>query len=131
MPHKSQRRVVAPIVIVALGLFMAGVAHAQGAPSRASMFRNHIVLPQVTTSTTTTTTTTEVPPTTSTTVAPTTTTVAPTTTTAPPPPAPPALWLPTGKGMWIWQPQYADGGAPAAIVAHAQAAGLTHIYVRT
>src|SRR3954469_25564514 len=132
MPHKSQRRVVAPIVIAALGLFMAGVAHAQGATSSASMFRNHIALPQVTTTTTiapTTTSTTGAPTTTSTTVPPTTTTVAPTPTTAPPPPPTPVV--PTGKGMWIWQPQYADGGDPASIVARAQATGLTHIYVRT
>jgi hypothetical protein len=33
--------------------------------------------------------------------------------------------------MWIWLPERAEGGDPAAIVARAQAAGLTHIYVRT
>lgn len=39
--------------------------------------------------------------------------------------------MPTGKGMWIWEPQYAEGGDPNAIVARAQAVGLTHLYVRT
>jgi hypothetical protein len=32
--------------------------------------------------------------------------------------------------MWIWQPQYVEGGDPGAIVARAQATGLTHLYVR-
>jgi len=108
---------------------MVGVAHAQ----RSTGSVEHLVLRHTALYPTTTTTT--APPTTSTTVESTTTTTAPptTTTTAPPPPPPaaPALSVPTGKGMWIWQPQYADGGDPASIVAHAQAAGLTHIYVRT
>ena len=38
--------------------------------------------------------------------------------------------LPVGKGMWLWQPQAVEGGNVAAIVAKAQAAGLTHLYVR-
>jgi hypothetical protein len=33
--------------------------------------------------------------------------------------------------MWIWMPERADGGDPAAIVARARAVGLTHVYVRT
>jgi hypothetical protein len=33
--------------------------------------------------------------------------------------------------MWIWLPQYVEGGDAGAIVARAQAAGLTHLYVRT
>jgi hypothetical protein len=61
------------------------------------------------------------------------TTAAPTTamppSTAPPPP-PAAPVIPSGKGMWIWLPQDVEGGDPAAIVARAQAAGLTHLYVR-
>lgn len=48
-------------------------------------------------------------------------------------PAPPNIHgaVPVGKGMWIWQPQAADGGNPQAIVARAQRFGLSHIYVRT
>ena len=50
-----------------------------------------------------------------------------------PQPAPPNLRgaLPVGKGMWIWLPEKTDNGDPNAIVAHAQHAGLTHLYVRT
>ena len=33
--------------------------------------------------------------------------------------------------MWIWLPDQAEGGDPNAIVARAQATGLTHLYVRT
>jgi hypothetical protein len=39
------------------------------------------------------------------------------------------LPLPTGKGMWIWHPAQTEGGDPNAIVARAQAVGLTHVYV--
>lgn len=39
--------------------------------------------------------------------------------------------LPIGKGMWLWQPEKSEGGNPEAIVAKAEATGLTHIYVRT
>lgn len=39
--------------------------------------------------------------------------------------------LPVGKGMWIWTPERSEGGDAAAIVARAQAVGLTHLYVRT
>lgn len=55
----------------------------------------------------------------------------------PPPPPPPAqvpldpARLPSGKGMWVWMPERADGGDPAAIVARAQAIGLSHVFVRT
>jgi hypothetical protein len=63
------------------------------------------------------------------------------TTTASPPPEPPATAppaprpafvpaLPTGKGMWIWQPEYVEQGDAPSIVARAQANGLTHLYVR-
>lgn len=67
---------------------------------------------------------------------PVTTTLPPTTTTAAPAPEPvaPAAAtpvVPSGKGMWIWQPEYVEGGDPNAIVARAQAVGLTHLYVRT
>jgi hypothetical protein len=58
----------------------------------------------------------------------------PTTAPAPPPttpPGPPPLQVPTGKGMWIWQPDQAEAGDVAGIVARAQSAGLTHLYVRT
>ena len=39
--------------------------------------------------------------------------------------------LPVGKGMWIWLWDHAEGGNPEAIVARAQAVGLSHLYVRT
>ena len=39
--------------------------------------------------------------------------------------------LPVGKGMWIWLSDQAEGGNPAAIVARAKAANLTHLFVRT
>jgi hypothetical protein len=39
--------------------------------------------------------------------------------------------LPSGKGMWVWMPERTDGGDPAAIVARAQAVGLSHVFVRT
>jgi hypothetical protein len=39
--------------------------------------------------------------------------------------------VPTGKGMWIWLPDQAEGGDPNAIVERAKATGLTHLYVRT
>jgi len=68
------------------------------------------------------TTTAELP-----TTAPFTTAPVPPTTVAPPPPAP---VVPTGKGMWLWLPDQVEGGDPAAIVARAQASGLTHLYVR-
>jgi hypothetical protein len=42
----------------------------------------------------------------------------------------PPLALPSGKGMWIYQPQYAEQGDPVTIVTRAKAAGLTHLYVR-
>ena len=51
--------------------------------------------------------------------------------TGPPQLAPRGAGVPVGKGMWIWMPERADGGDPAAIVARALAADLTHIYVRT
>jgi hypothetical protein len=39
-------------------------------------------------------------------------------------------WLPSGKGMWIYEPAKTEGGNAAAIVARAQATGLTHLWVR-
>src|SRR4051812_35591660 len=54
-------------------------------------------------------------------VAPVTTAASPTTTAPVPAPVPVALPLvvPTGKGMWIYQPEFAEGGDPNAIVARA------------
>ena len=48
-------------------------------------------------------------------------------------PAPPNLRgaVPVGKGMWIWLPQYSEGGNAAAIVAKAQHYGINYLYVRT
>jgi hypothetical protein len=55
-----------------------------------------------------------------------------TTTTLPPPPVvAPGPEIPTGKGMWVWKPELAEGGNVAALVSRAQAVGLTHVYVRT
>ncbi len=39
-------------------------------------------------------------------------------------------WLPSGKGMWIYEPAKTEGGNVAAIVAKAKATGLTHLWVR-
>jgi hypothetical protein len=39
-------------------------------------------------------------------------------------------WLPSGKGMWIYEPAKTEGGNAAAIVAKAKATGLTHLWVR-
>lgn len=39
--------------------------------------------------------------------------------------------LPIGKGMWLYMPERVEGGDPHAIVAKANAIGLTHVYVRT
>ncbi|HEX3621372.1 MAG TPA: hypothetical protein VHT97_03555 [Acidimicrobiales bacterium] len=41
-----------------------------------------------------------------------------------------AKWLPSGKGMWIYEPAKTEGGNAAAIVARAKATGLTHLWVR-
>lgn len=46
------------------------------------------------------------------------------------PAAPPAKWLPSGKGMWIYLPAATEGGNVAAIVSKAKVAGLTHLWVR-
>ena len=46
------------------------------------------------------------------------------------PPAGPNKWLPSGKGMWIYEPAKTEGGNVAAIVAKAKATGLTHLWVR-
>jgi hypothetical protein len=70
------------------------------------------------------------------TTAPATTAAAAATTTAPvpAPTEPPAaarapVWA--GKGMWIWQPEQAEGGDGAAIVNRAVAEGITTLFVRT
>ncbi len=39
-------------------------------------------------------------------------------------------WLPSGKGMWIYEPAKTEGGNVDAIVAKAKATGLTHLWVR-
>ena len=51
----------------------------------------------------------------------------------PPPPAPPTARgaLPVGKGMWLYVPEQIEGGNVQALVARAQAVGITHVYVRT
>ena len=38
--------------------------------------------------------------------------------------------VPVGKGMWLHRMERANGGDVASIVSHAQAHGLTHLYVR-
>jgi hypothetical protein len=48
----------------------------------------------------------------------------------PPPPPPRVPALPRGKGMWLHRLEWAAGGDPAALVAHAKAVGLTHVYLR-
>ncbi len=42
----------------------------------------------------------------------------------------PAPALPAGKGMWLHRLEWAAGGDPQAVVAHARAVGLTHLYLR-
>jgi len=39
--------------------------------------------------------------------------------------------LPTGKGMWLWQPEKIEGGNVSALVARAKQLGFTHLYART
>lgn len=50
-----------------------------------------------------------------------------------PPPAPPAeeRWLPTGTGMWTHEWEKTEGGSADAVVARAQSAGFSHLYVQT
>jgi hypothetical protein len=51
---------------------------------------------------------------------------------APPAPAPaPQRWLPSGTGMWLHEWHRTEGGNSAAVVARAQAAGVSHLYVQT
>ena len=57
--------------------------------------------------------------------------VAPAPAPAPAPPPEEKGVLPFGSGMWIWLPDQVEGGDVAAIVAKAQAYGLTHLYVKT
>jgi hypothetical protein len=45
-------------------------------------------------------------------------------------PSRPVKWLPSGKGMWIYEPAKTEGGNVAAIIAKAKATGLTHLWVR-
>src|SRR4051812_12680212 len=44
-------------------------------------------------------------------------------------PSAPKKWLPSGKGMWIYEPAKTEGGNASAIVAKAKATGLTHLWV--
>jgi hypothetical protein len=55
------------------------------------------------------------------------------TTSTPTAPAPPNVHgaVPVGKGMWIWQPEKAEGGNAQAVVAKAQRFGINYLYVRT
>ena len=46
------------------------------------------------------------------------------------PPTSPIKWLPSGKGMWIYEPAKTEGGNVNAIVDRAKATGLTHLWVR-
>lgn len=48
-----------------------------------------------------------------------------------PPRATVARWLPTGTGMWLHEWQRSERGHAPVVVARAQAAGLTHLYVQT
>ena len=45
-------------------------------------------------------------------------------------PSRPVKWLPSGKGMWIYEPARTENGNVAAIIAKAKATGLTHLWVR-
>jgi hypothetical protein len=45
--------------------------------------------------------------------------------------APVERWLPTGTGMWIHDWSRTEGGHAPQVVARAQAAGLTHLFVQT
>jgi hypothetical protein len=47
-----------------------------------------------------------------------------------PGPATTTKWLPSGKGMWIYEPAKTENGNVAAIVAKAKDTGLTHLWVR-
>ncbi len=47
------------------------------------------------------------------------------------PPAPVDRWLPTGTGMWLHDWRRSEQGHADAVVARAQQAGLTHLYVQT
>ena len=40
-------------------------------------------------------------------------------------------WLPTGTGMWLHDWRKSEGGHAQAVVARAQRAGLTHLFVQT
>jgi len=119
MPNQQQRRPHASVILVmALVVLLVGAIQVQTSEGKGLSAR----VPVPTTTSTTQATTTTVAPTT--TVPPTT---LPPTTVPPPPPAP---VVPSGKGMWIWQPQYTDDGDVPTIIARAQATGLTHVYVR-
>jgi hypothetical protein len=56
-----------------------------------------------------------------------------TTTEVPITPTPPNIHggVPVGKGMWIWQPEKAEGGNAQAIVAKSQRFGINYLYVKT
>ena len=128
MSNLLPRRVVATaFLLVAVTASLVSYARSTSpafskAATRAAAFEPSTTLAAPTTAAPTTapsTTTTAPPP-------PTTAAPAP----PPPPPPPPAPVVPTGKGMWIWLPDQAEGGDPNAIVARATATGLTHLYVR-
>jgi hypothetical protein len=104
---------------LAVVVLVVGVLQAQSSSGLVNVARHRHAL--LTTTTTAPVVASTEPPSTATTP----TSVAPTTTTPPPVPV-----VPTGKGMWIWQPQYVEGGDPNAIIGRAQAVGLTHLYVR-
>jgi hypothetical protein len=55
--------------------------------------------------------------------------VAPAQPAAAPAPAPKPM-IPLGKGMWLYQLSMAEGGDAGKVVRKAQAAGLTHLYLR-
>jgi hypothetical protein len=127
MSNSQSGRLRAPLVLIAaLVLMSIGALSVQFVGQRGAAATERAAVP-VTTSTT-------APQVTTTTVAPTTATTAtttPPTTVPPPPPPPPAPVIPSGKGMWIWLPEYADQGDTPTIVARAVETGLTHLYVKT
>src|SRR4051812_33649751 len=50
---------------------------------------------------------------------------------APPPPPPPSGTAFDGAGMWIWYVAKANGGDPSAIIAQAQAHGISTVFVKS
>lgn len=91
---------------------------AAGAPRRAAGPTTARTTAPVTSASTVTTTT----------PAPSTATLAIAATAAPPQPVP---VLPSGTGMWIWQPGGVEDGNVTATAARAKQMGLSHLFVRT